>query len=104
MTRNRAAEIVNKIHDLAEELAGLRVHQPQSTSRRNRHRHLRPGRRVLITRGDKYHLRKGELSHRHSPDSDYWHIKLDLLPGQVKHQVIKKTPTGFRVYPENYTY
>ena len=88
----RAAEIADEIDALTAELYRL-----TGISRRDsRRRRLWVGARVLITRGDKYHLRKGILTGRH-PNSDYWDIELDLLPGQTKKQVIWKTPSGFRV-------
>ncbi|CAB9528621.1 unknown protein [Seminavis robusta] len=100
MTRNqRAEEILNRINDLAEELSRIQVGGSRPR-RRDPHRHLFVGRKVLITRGDKYHGRIGHLHRRHE-DSDYWDIELDLLDGQKWKQIIYKTPTGFRAYPRD---
>ena len=90
---DRAAEIADEIEALTAELHRLTGIRRRDSRPRRR---LWVGARVLITRGDRYHLRKGILASRH-PNSDYWDIELDLLPGQTKKQVIWKTPSGFRV-------
>ena len=94
--QRRAAEIISEINKLATELARLNTSTPVPNKRRDPHKSLKVGQRVLITRGDDYHGRWGVLSKRHLK-SDYWDIELeatDEFP-QIK---IYKTPSGFRVY------